>query len=67
MKGFGKNYSLEREAIVVYILTQSRENDDIFNIMEADGFYGYTGSFLFSQVPSFDSRKTCLLFLEMEK
>lgn len=34
----------------MYILTQSRENDEVFNIMEADGFYNYTGSFLFSQV-----------------
>lgn len=49
VKEFGKNFSQDREPIIVYILTQNKENDNIFNQMEADNFYNYTGSFLFAQ------------------
>jgi hypothetical protein len=58
IRDFGKNFEGDRESVIVYILTQSRENDDVFNIMEADGFYNYTGSFLFSQVLCEIIRKT---------
>lgn len=47
---FGKNHSMDREAIIIYVLTQNKDNDYIFSVMESEAFYNYGGAFLFAQV-----------------